>query len=69
MTDSKVGNETKADMAGAGVMGGSHTLSDAVHHLAAEHPHRWDDLGPHHEKRPDYHMPLHGLRPSRNGRK
>lgn len=67
---SKVGPTMKADMAGAGVMGGSHTLSDAVGHLAKEHPHNWDDMAPmqHKPMRPDYHEPLHGMKPSRGNR-
>lgn len=66
---SDVGNETKADMKGAGVMGarstvGESSLMHAVRGLKAEHPQRFDDLGPHHGGMEHVrHMPLGGLRP------
>ena len=45
-----VGNERKADMKGA--MNGKPTdmnpLKGAIRELGAQHPHRHDDLGPHH---------------------
>ena len=42
-----VGNETKADMKGAGVVGDS-SLSGATAELRAQHPHAHSDHGPHH---------------------
>lgn len=44
-----VGNETKADMTGA-LHGGptNQGLKGAVAELHSQHPHRHDDLGPHH---------------------
>lgn len=47
---SYVGNETKADMRGA--MDGNSTdgspLRGAMRELHSQHPHSYDDLGPHH---------------------
>jgi hypothetical protein len=50
---SEVGNETKADMAGAqnGRPTDSNPLSGAVKELHSQHPQRYDDLGPHHSSR------------------
>ena len=64
--ESAVGNETKADMRGAGV--GDSSLSGAVGHLRSEHPIKHDDLGPHHGGMDHVrHEPLGGLRPAKRG--
>lgn len=72
---SKVGNETMADTSGAGLdrtkaqsdsgsVVGNTKLSHAVEHLRAEHPIRYDDLGPHHgSSEGTKHMPLAGMKP------
>ena len=73
---SKVGNETMADTSGAGLdrtrgeskagsVVGNTKLSHAVEHLHAEHPIKYDDLGPHHGAGGGMtqHMPLGGMRP------
>jgi hypothetical protein len=69
---SKVGNETKADMAGAGMTNasggsvvGNTSLGSARDHLYREHPHHYDDHGPHHGTSSHRVMsPLGGLRPA-----
>lgn len=69
---SDVGNETKADTRGAGLdrtrsgIVGNATLAHAVEHLKAEHPHRYDDHGPHHHGSMTKHIPLHGMKPGGN---
>lgn len=52
-TGSDVGNERKADMAGAmyGQPTDKNPLHGAIRELGAQHPHRYDDLGPHHGDR------------------
>ena len=64
-----VGNETKADTQGAGLsrdrnIVGESGLAHAVGRLKAEHPQRYDDLGPHHGvSGVNPHMPLGGMKP------
>ena len=63
-TGNAIGNETKADMRGAGIMGGESSLGGAVAHLRSEHPIAYDDHGPHHGGTEHIrHEPLGGLRP------
>jgi hypothetical protein len=62
------GPERKADMAGAlnSNPGGGGSLGKAVGHLKAEHPQKYDDLGPHHHTMDhDRHMPLGGMKPGK----
>jgi hypothetical protein len=68
---SKVGNETKANLSGAGMttssgsIVGNTSLGHATEHLHREHPHGYNDHGPHHDT--DSHRvmsPLGGLRPA-----
>ena len=66
----KVGNETKADIAGAQGSSPSSVVSNtslrhAVDALHKAHPIKHDDLGPHHgTNHHDRHVPLHGLKPT-----
>lgn len=58
------GPETKADMKGAGVMGGGSSLGAACGELMKQHPQRHDDLGPHHGTMDHVrHAALGGMRP------
>ncbi len=63
---SEVGNETRANMAGA--LGGSPTdgnpLTHAMHELHSQHPIAHHDHGPHHGHNHHIrHEPLHGMTP------
>lgn len=62
-----VGNETKADVAGA-LMGqptDKNPLAGAMRELHDQHPHDYCDHGPHHGTSEHVrHMPLHGLKPA-----
>ena len=67
---SEVGNETRPDMHGAleGRPTDKNPLHGAMRELHKQHPHKHDDLGPHHgEKHHIRHEPLHGLKPARRG--
>lgn len=58
------GPERKADMAGAGVMGGGSSMGAACGELMKQHPQRHDDLGPHHGTMDHVrHAALGGMRP------
>ncbi len=65
---SKVGNETKADMTGA-MMGkptDKNPLAGAIGELHKQHPHWYDDHGPHHGGTEHIrHDALHGLKPGK----
>ena len=65
------GNERKADVRGV-QEGGSRAeatgsvLSGAVRELHKQHPHEYDDHGPHHGTDDHIrHEPLHGMKPGR----
>lgn len=65
---SNVGNETKAQvkatqMGGSMAEAGRGGLAGAMDELHAQHPHGYDDHGPHHGTTDHVrHMPLHGLK-------
>jgi hypothetical protein len=69
MHDSGVGDTRKGDVKGA-QEGGSkaeaahNPLKGATKELRRQHPHKHDDLGPHHETDSHIrHEPLHGMKP------
>ena len=65
-----VGNETKADMAGGlyGQPTDKNPLHGAMRELKSQHPHSYDDHGPHHSDSSHVrHMPLAGMKPYGRG--
>ena len=62
-----VGDERHADMEGAlrGDPTDKNPLHGAIRELHSQHPHGYNDLGPHHGTTEHMrHEPLHGLRPT-----
>ena len=59
------GQERKADLTGAGIVGTS-SLGAARMELEKQHPQKHDDIGPHHGGADHVrHMPLAGLKPGK----